>query len=208
MHQLPVINTPPGAPNCWGQKYQDGDIECGQCRFNDTCKKEVLRGAMNAPPYPARTPAPYPPPPQSVVPFPRPITGAQPVSSNFSTPYAMSAPPPMAVHPATQYRPAQPVPVSLPTPFQQQPQFPIPGQQNQQYHPAQLPLEIPDPRVPWVRPGSSAPPHYFTQYPQESMGQRLGKNILMAIGAAIAGQLVALFTQWTWPPRRGNNNRD
>ncbi len=201
MAYLPVVNVPSGAPSCWGMKYQDGDIECGQCRHNDTCKKEVLREAMNAP-FPARPVFQHPQnQPQPIVPFPRP-PGVAPLT--LPTPYKPASPT-VPMHPIAQYQHNQPVPVSVPQGYQQQPTY---QQFNQHYYTPNLPQEIPDPMTPWVRPGSAAPPYYFTQYPGESMAERLTKNIVMAIGAAIAAQLVSLFTQWTWPPRKGNNNQD
>lgn len=196
MHHLPVVSPPLGAPSCWGQDYKDGDIECGQCRFNDTCQKEVLRGSMNSS---------YPPMPSmpGSVPFPK--TPPMPVPP--PTPYRPPQPPyQVPVHPVTQYQQSRPVPIPIQTSYpvqSQQPYYQPPMVPPSQYAP-QLPLEIPDPMVPWSRPGAMAPPYYFTQYPGETHGQRLVKNLILRGFAAIMFELFSHLTQWTWPPRRGN----
>ncbi len=190
MHQLPVIQ-PTGSPSCWGQKYQDGDVECGQCRFNDTCRKEVLRGAMNSPvtqvPMPQRPLIPQQPWP-APVPYPQPQV---PLPTFRATP-----PPPPPVPPYQQ----QPVPVAVQPLYH--PNYPHPPQQPSFYA---LPAAIPDPMQPWARPGANAPPYYFGQYPGETAVQRITKNLILRAIAAIAQELVGFLVQWTWPPSRGNN---
>src|SRR5512139_117416 len=39
---MSYVTRPAAAPGCWGSKYQDGDIECSQCRYKDSCREEVL----------------------------------------------------------------------------------------------------------------------------------------------------------------------
>jgi hypothetical protein len=186
------IYPPAGSPSCWGQKYQDGDIECGQCRFNDTCRKEVLRGSMNAP-IPLSV---------SQVPFPsRPATPQWPAPANVQapspTPAFRPAPPPPPVAP--QYQ--QPVPVSVAPLYHT-------GYQPQYQHPGYaLPLEVPNPMQPWSRPGAAAPPYYFTQYPGETAVQRVTKNLILRAIAAITQELLGFFIQWTWPPSGSNKNQ-
>lgn len=189
MVQLPVIR-PVGSPSCWGQMYQDGDYECGQCRFNESCRKEVLRGAMSVPvanqiPVPPRAPTWPAPVPASPVPAFRP---------------APVPPPPLPQHPVTQYQHPIPVPVAplYATGYQQQYQQPM-----QPF----LPQAIPDPMQPWLRPGVSAPPYYFNQYPGEPPLERFAKNLLLRAIAAVAQELLGFFIQWTWPPGRSNNKQ-
>ena len=184
MSQLPIAK-PYGSPSCWGQKYQDGDIECSQCRVNDSCKKEVLRGAIAIP--------------INTVPFPQkpiqPVAAPQwPVQTPVQPPVVRTAPPPPIQQIPQQYQ-SSGTPV---TPSYYQWQQPL---QPWNVHPT-LPSQIPDPLQPWARPGATAPPYYFNQYPGESHVQRFTKNILLRAIAAIAQELLGFFVHWTWPPSK------
>jgi hypothetical protein len=208
------VYPPQGAPSCWGQKYQDGDPECNQCRFNDSCKKEVLRAVVSA-----RPPDQQFQPSNQQVPFPRPgMSGGPtypvPPPAPPPNPWArpMTPPPPAPAPPTVQHSfyatqpPFQPPPSYQPAPFQ-------PAPPQQQYYQAQYPPHlpqsggVPDPSAPWMRPGSGHPPFYFTQYPGESTIERFGKNLLLRMLASVAQEVLGFFMQWTWPPGQGNNRQ-
>lgn len=195
MSHLPILR-PPASPSCWGKKYQDGDVECSQCSFNDTCKKEVLRGAMYAP-FPVQ-----PVYTQQTVPFPRPVTNP-PMQSYVA---------PLPQHPVTSYgqniaRPA-PIPQAPVPPPAYSYQAP-PSYQNyqappsyQNYQPLSLNPYNPGPNAIWSRPGATAPPYHFNQHIGEGTTTRLGKNILLAALAALALELFNFFMHWAWAPSK------
>ncbi len=177
-----MIQKPPNLPvqlTCWGQKYQDGDQECNQCAFKDSCRNAVLIQAASRPIQPAKvvplptTPLFHPHPAQPVVPQP---------TYRPNQPTALV---PVQVQQYPTYQPApQPVPQPAPT------------------YMANIPdTNHPNPMAPMMRPGASGPPYYFTQYPGESVLQRLGKNMLLRGGATMFGELAYFFNHWTWPPR-------
>lgn len=58
----------------------------------------------------------------------------------------------------------------------------------------------PHPGAPMHRPGAQSPSYYFTQYPGESIGERLTKNIVLRGLEAIFHELMQFFRHWTWPP--------
>lgn len=197
MSQIQLSSPPYGAPSCWGSKYQDGDDECGQCKFNDTCRREVLRQVSTTPLRPTATTVPFPSSP--------PV----PMSTMFRP--VVPPPPPAAPPLNTGFRPTTPVYAPYPSASQypppqtfQHPQNPQPQPQPVYHHP-HLPHQTPDPAAPWVRPGSAMPPYYFTQYPQETAAVRLGKNMILRAIAAIFAELLGFASQWTWPPSGGNN---
>lgn len=194
---------PAGAPKCWGAKYQDGEKECVQCRFNDSCRPAMLERVV----YPERSlpvlqqrPSMYPPPPpppklpqttQAMVPLPaRPY---YPPVVQQQQHYSPSANPP----PAKQL-PQQPV---MPTPQQ------VTQQANQYYHQATgyaLPTpHQPNPMMYWHRPGTQSPGYYFTQYPGESVSSRIAKNAVLRVMEALMFELMQFFRHWTWPPTGG-----
>lgn len=183
------IPKPAGSPGCWSNKYQDGDRECEQCRFNDTCRPAMLQKVVSPPhslPVVASrnyTP-PYPPP--------------APV---FMTPPAQT----MVQLPAKPYIPPPPAPVMVKQPqitatqvtqqanqhYQQSTGYSLHNQQN------------PNPFVPLHRPGAPAPAYYITQYPGESVGSRIAKNAVLRAMEAIMYELMQFFRHWTWPPSGG-----
>lgn len=189
---------PPAALDCWGLKYQDGDKECGQCKFNESCRPAMLNRIVN--PSDQRTSLPVlrnyspsvsvpPPPPtyqqQSMVPMP---------SRPYFPPPANTIPLPRTVP-----LPSQP---TQQAPQQQAHQAPQVPQYYQQSTGWSLPSNSnPNPMAPMFRPGAPSPAYYFTQYPTESVASRIGKNILLRAAEAIFGELMQFFRHWTWPPR-------
>jgi hypothetical protein len=184
---------PPLAPNCWGSKYQDGEEECKQCRFSDTCRSAVLSRVVT--PEPPRyslpvvsSPPALPPGPQAIVPLP-------------SSPYIPPAPPiqrtPSAPQATVPYYQSYSNAYSPPIP-------PIPTQQTNQPHYTfySLPNTTnPNPASPMHRPGVQGQSYYFNQYPGESVTSRVVKNSILRGLVAIFEELVKFFMHWTWPPR-------
>lgn len=176
---------PASAPSCWSLKYQDGDRECDQCRYNDSCRAALLERTISSPPrslpvVPARsyTP-PYPPPApvfttQAIVPLP-------------TKPYIPPPPAPVAVVKPPQVTAAQ-VTQQANQYYQQSTGYSLHNQQN------------PNPFVPLHRPGAPAPAYYITQYPGESVGSRIAKNAVLRAMEAIMYELMQFFRHWTWPP--------
>jgi hypothetical protein len=98
--------------------------------------------------------------------------------------------------------PPVPVPVYKPPMQNQMIQYAAPAPVAvQQYNPMIPDPNNPNPMMPMARPGASGPPYYFTQYPGESIPQRLGKNIALRGAEAIFAELMFFFRHWTWPPR-------
>lgn len=178
---------PSGAPDCWGKKYQDGEEECAQCRFQDSCKQEMLYQTIRPNQPVLRNYAPSSPPrlnyPQSstmVVPLPPKPYFAPPASS-------IPTPVPPRIMPSA----ALPVQQPQTSYYQQSTGFSLPNSTAAQ-----------NPLTPWHRPGASSPAYYFTQYPGESTGTRLVKNVLLRALEAIFAELMQYFRHWTWPPRK------
>lgn len=177
---------PSYAPNCWGKKYQDGEEECTQCRFQDTCRQEMLYQITKpsqpvirnyAPPAPP--PLSLPPPSATIIPLPAKPYFAPPASS-IPVPRTTSAPtvPPSVPQPQTTY-------------YQQSTGYSLPNS-----------TAAPNPLTPWHRPGAPTPSYYFTQYPGEGTGTRLVKNIILRALEAICAELMQYFRHWTWPPKK------
>lgn len=183
------ISKPAGSPVCWGLKFQDGDRECDQCRWNDTCRSKMMEVMTSAPP--PRAPvmslpmfgAPRGPTGTVPMPPPRPAT-----LSPFSAP-----PPPPAAPMVAQVRYP---PVPQPPPQQQYAQ----QQYTQQSYAIPDPYN-PNPMAPMYRPGAQGPAYYFNQYPEEGVAARLTKNIFLRGLEAVFTELMFFFRHWTWPPR-------
>lgn len=198
-----TIMRPPGMPErldrCWGKLFQDGDRECEQCRWNDTCRSRVLEVAATAP---ARPPTSLPvftaPVPQRPV-APTAPTGIVPMPTRpAAAPPAFSPPATQATAQVRYATPSAPVPTAPPVPAQQQYAQPYQYQQTQGY-------SIPDPNnpnplIPMFRPGAQGPAYYFNQYPGESTGGRLVKNSLLRAFEAVFSEVAHFFRHWTWPP--------
>ncbi len=158
----PESARPPGCTlPCWSWKYQDGDPECAQCPYRESCRSAVLWRSSQAPPAP-----------QSVMQMPQ-------------RQYAAPVPPPQPIY---RQPPVQP------------------QQQVVQYQPPQqaaVPYTntTPNPLAPWQRPGAPSPPYYFNQYPGETIGSRLGKNMVLRALESVFTELMYFFRHWTWPPR-------
>ena len=180
---------PFNSPPCWGDKYQDGEKECEQCNFNDTCRPAMLNRITGIQP-PARnmlpvlrnypTPVPPPPPPQMA------ITHQQTMVPLPSRPYV--APPvstlPKSYTPSVATQVAQP---TNPTYYQSSTGFSIPDHRN------------PNPLTALHRPGAPAPSYFITQHPGESVGLRVFKNVVLRALEAIFSELMQFFRHWTWP---------
>lgn len=198
------ISKPPGCQlNCWGVKYQDGDRECEQCRWNDTCRPRMLEVLGNTP---LRAPT-----------LSLPVYGQRPVLAAPPSPTGIPMgtvpmPPMRTSHPPT-YSPSAPQPVQQPTYVQQRPvpsppppptaypQYAQQTQYHQTYQAYSLPNpRNPDPMAPMFRPGAQGPAYYFNQYPEESVSARLTKNMLLRGLEAVFGELMHFFRHWTWPP--------
>ena len=192
------IARPPGMPisldNCWGKKYQDGDPECRQCKFKDTCRPkmfESLSAMPTRPPSHQSLPI-FPSAPATG--YPRPV-GTVPMPP--SPPSPPSAPP--ASVPVRNFSPSVPQPP---------PTYPVYDQQTQQTYQAQPQHYVlpnphdPNPMAPMYRPGAPGPAYYFNQYPEESVAARLTKNVLLRGMEAIFSELMYFFRHWTWPPSR------
>jgi hypothetical protein len=173
------VARPYGSPGCWGQQFTDGDRECVQCVFRDTCRSACMERATQMPMAPVR------PQPQPMVPLPaRPYIGQPvvppppPVPQVYRAPTALAAAPPQQqVVQYQQYATQQVQVASLPDP------------------------NNPNPLVPMMRPGAMQPAYYFCQYPGETVFQRLAKNIGLRAAESMFGELMFFFRHWTWPPR-------
>lgn len=204
--RMPIFK-PAAAPGCWGSKYQDGERECEQCRYNDSCRSAMLERVVNPtsevrsnvslpmvrtnyPPPQAPAPPRYIYPQTPTPPPPPPMTVANPVIPLPSRPYIA---PPVSQLPK----------VTTPAPPSYQPQQQVP----QSYYHSTTGYSIPDhrnanPLVPMHRPGAAAPAYYFTQYPGESVSIRVIKNLVLRGLEAIFHELLQFFRHWTWPPNR------
>lgn len=200
--KMSYVVKPAGSPGCWGVKYQDGDLECGQCKYKDTCREALLHRVVN--PQAARTNLPVlsnynpripaPPPPPSVSNYASTQTAVAPLPSRpYFAPPVSSLPVPAKTVP--------PLPTSAPQATTPQ----VTTAQNQYYQQStgwSLPnTSNPNPLAPMFRPGAPSPAYYFTQYPGESVVSRVGKNILLRAAEAIFGELMQFFRHWSWPPR-------
>lgn len=185
---------PTGAPGCWGLQYTDGDQECAQCSFKESCRPVVFSRLSTPSPQPPPPPTlalPMIPPSQFVPMPPRPAPGPP----GPPVPYPYQAPPTPQPVLRSPYAPPQP-----PAPIQQYQQ----PQQVVQYQPVQYSFPDPNnpsPAVPMTRPGAPGAPYYFCQYPGESVPRRLTKNMVLRGAEAMTGELAHFFRHWTWPPR-------
>ncbi len=167
------------APNCWGKKYQDGEEECNQCRFQDTCRPEMMY-QLTKTNQPMLRPS-YVPLPSQPIPPQLPSTPPRPY---FTPP---TSTPPVSPAPRTFQTQTTPQPTQIPY-YQQSTGFSIPNPTAQ------------NPLTPWHRPGAPSPPYYFTQYPGEGTGSRLIKNVILRLLEALCAELLQYFRHWTWPP--------
>lgn len=185
---------PPAAPGCWGLKYQDGEKECEQCRYNESCRPAMLErctsdGRMTLPVIRTYNPPPVPSPPT--------IYQQRPVNQTAIVPMPAKPyypPPPVSV-------PARQASVPMPPQPVAQPQAP-----QQQYYQTTTGYSLPsyanpNPMTPMHRPGASAPAYYFTHYQGESVALRVIKNLLLRAFEAIFGELWQFFKHFTWPPK-------
>lgn len=197
------LTKPAAAPPCWGAKYQDGDLECKQCKYSDTCRETVLQRIVN--PQAQRTnlpvlrsyaPHPAPPPPPSI------SFSAQPQNTVVPLPAKPYYPPPVSSLPT----PPKNVPFPSAPSSTTAPHVAPQAHQAQQYYQSSTGWSLPsnsnpNPMAPMFRPGAPAPAYYFTQYPGESVASRVGKNLLLRAAEAIFGELMQFFRHWTWPPK-------
>lgn len=173
---IPSLPTPFPSTNAPPQQ-SGGLVHVSQRPWLMTNQPPAPPSSYPAPNY--RTPSAPPPPP----------IPSLPASSFFQ-------PPPVA--------PQAQVPVAQPS-FQQWQQY---RQQQEQPQTTQYPYHaaIPDPKQPnpfaaWHRPGVvNSPSYYFSQYPGESVGGRIFKNMVLRGLAAVFQELTQFFTHWTWPP--------
>lgn len=185
---------PPGSPPCWGRTYQDGDAECRQCRYNSDCKMEMME-AVNKPgaSLPIIGTRPYAPPPAPSLALPAPALPIVPLPAKpFYVPTAQSLPVPGKI-------PAPPTPVVT---HQAPTAVPAATYQNPAGYSIPNPTAAPNPMSSWFRPGAPGPAYHFTQYPAESVGTRLAKNVLLRAMEALFGELMQFFRHWTWPPTK------
>lgn len=187
-----TISKPAASPACWGLKYQDGDQECEQCPYNETCRSRVLEIAAATP---ARSSTPSLTTPYKA-PVSRTPTGVVPMPPRPAAPSSY-APPASQFTAQLRYSPV-PTPSSPPaSPQQTQPSY---SQYSAQGY------SVPDPNRPnpasaMHRPGAQGPAYYFNQYPGEGVGVRLTKNMFLRGLEAIFEELKNFFRHWTWPPR-------
>lgn len=195
------ISKPVAAPVCWGTKYQDGDRECGQCRFDDTCRVKMLEVLTQPTSSYHPPPSPPPPPPNSSgYPF---LPVYQP-----SKPTGIVPTPPKP--PTAPISTTSPAPIRYTTPSVPQPTYQPPVQyQTQQYQTPQQYHNVgysiqdpPNPISPIHRPGAPGPAYHFTQYPGETILARLTKNMVLRGLEAIFSELMYFFRHWTWPPKK------
>lgn len=180
------LNKPAGAPSCWSLQFTDGDQECMQCPYRDSCRPASMARYTQGP----TSPMTYLPATQQAIPLPpRPYLGPGAQLPTIA---------PQA--PAQVFRP----PAPSPTVVQNYQQWGTPVQYPPQTQPTQF--SIPDPRtihpgVPMMRPGAPVPAYYLCQYPEESVPARIGKNMLLRAAEAIFGELMLFFRHYTWPKR-------
>lgn len=169
---------PAAAPVCWGEKYQDGDKECGMCKYNDTCRPAMISKIST---------------PQTSL----------PVIRNYNQPPIITlAPTKPAIIPLPDkpyYAPAAIKPVLQPV-IQSQPQQQTNYYQQSSGFSLQNPTN-PNPLNSMHRPGAPTPAYYFTQYPGESVIWRILKNIFLRAAEAVFAELMQFFRHWTWPVR-------
>lgn len=186
---------PPASPGCWGLKYQDGEKECEQCRYVDSCRPAMFERCTSD----TRTSLPvirnYAPPP---VPAP---------PTSFSRPPQFTTATAMVPMPQKPYYPPAPATIPMPTrvPTVPMPQQVQPAPAPQPYYQSSTGYSLPsyanpNPMTPMHRPGASSPAYYFTQYPGESVAKRVGKNLVLRAFEAIFGELWQFFKHYTWPP--------
>lgn len=181
---------PSAAPNCWGSKYQDGDEECRQCPHSDTCRLAMME-RLSSPHPDARVNLPvisstFPPPPKPQI--------------NIVPPHQV-----IANIPAKTYASSSQVPIK--TNYQTYTSPPV-NTQSYNHNPTystNTTYSLPDPTKPnplnaLHRPGAQSPSYYFTQYPGESVGERLTKNVILRGLEAVFYELMQFFRHWTWPP--------
>lgn len=186
---------PTGAPNCWGTKYQDGEKECVQCRFNDTCRPAMLDRVV----YPNMSRPQLPPPPPLVnirpaYPPPPPAPVLAPSQAMVPMPQKPFYPPSVPQNAAPLVKPAPIVTTS----------GQVVNQANHYYQQStgySLPnMQQPNPMMHWHRPGAPGPGYYFTQYPGESVTTRIAKNAVLRVAEALFAELMQFFRHYTWPP--------
>lgn len=190
---------PSGAPDaCWGKKYQDGEEECIQCSYKDTCKISMMNRVIGSQPVPtnslpiSRTPLPVIQPSSSLVP-----TRANvpiPSRSIFS---GISAPSPAPV--------INPTPSAAKPPTYTPPSYSQPSHSSYSYSNSNYSLHNltnPNPLAPIHRPGAQGPAYYPTHYPGESVALRIVKNVVLRALEAIFYELAQFFKHWTWPTIR------
>jgi len=171
---------PAGSPPCWGRQYDGSGTstksgrECAGCPFNFSCKNAYDEAIGRQMSYQ----------PQGYVP-------------TFNPP---------------QYQP----------PYQQYPQYP---QYQQQWQQPPTPPPVPPPpqrQLPVWQPQQAQPPMWqpqqrapvplapltqqeqqfqgiFGQYPGETVGERLGKNLILRMLEAFFSELARFFHFYTWP---------
>lgn len=177
---------PSSAPACWGLKFQDGEKECKQCSYNDSCRPAMMNRMTQSLPViqnfaPPAAPAFRPPAqPVQVIPLP-----ARPLFAPPTVGTGMAPPPPPPPKPVTQ---APPAPPQAGTYYQNTTGYSLPNQKE------------PNPFAAWFRPGAQAPAYHFIQYPGERTSTRLVKNAILRALEAIFAELMQFFRHWTWPP--------
>ncbi len=175
---------PAGAPICWGRQYEDGNDECNNCKFSDSCRPAAInRSSMRRNGVQ-----------QQSLPQPRISLPVLPQQSYMPTPQF-----------GVPQIPTLPQPSNYPRTVL--PHSPIP-QMAQQGHP-QSPVGF-QPHAPasWNTPIAYLPkpnpanPSWW-QYSGETTSSRLGKNIVISALQAIFAELLRFFTNWTWPTSLG-----
>jgi hypothetical protein len=200
---------------CYGKQYSSADRECQECDVQNSCRNLFISRQSATPAIPA-------PPPPPTMQAPRSLPSPPPLP-----PVVPMAPPAQAIQ---QYRPPSPPVYQTAYPQQQvQVQNPQTEYERQyrdwwlrhgQYQgapqnpPGALPpvtnwaLTVPQPMTPqplsidFYRPQSDWRT-IFGQFPEEQTVTRLGKNMVLRGGEALALEVVRFLRHWPWPPASG-----
>lgn len=168
---------PAGSPPCWGRQY-DGSgnstksgRECAGCPFNFSCKNAYDEAMGRQMSY---APTGYVPSYTPQYQYPYPQQYQQPWQQPPVPPPVPPPPVPQRHLPVWQPQASPPAPMWQPQARAPAPVVPL-TQQEQQFQ------------------------GIFGQYPNETVGERLGKNLILRMLEAFFSELARFFHFYTWP---------
>lgn len=171
-------------PPCWGtNKYDNEDRECKGCGFQNTCKDQVLKDRQTTPWQSRPYWAPQP-------------TYQQPSSTST----ALASRVPAYLQPQVAQQPVQ---VQQVRPQQATITVPVLNSQTVQQQPAVGSIflerygQVNDPMFAAIK---SIPPVPRAQQQGETFAERMFKNVMLATGEAVLGELFLGLRQFLWAP--------